>query len=119
MLKRTFKIIKRYDTRVLNILTKYKIIIFVLFVLGISIDIFFSKYRSDILLFSLLALWIVIIRINRYQSSISFKLSLLFLIGLFVSFLINRKSPVNDELVTWIYLLLGIGVVHSFWDLRK
>lgn len=89
------------------------------FIIGILGDIFYFKTSSDFRFFPFLFLWISILKFYRFKSNSTFKVSLVFLILLFIFFVFARNSPTTEKIATYIYLFLVVGVIHQFAELRS
>lgn len=99
--------------------SKNRILLPAIFFIGASVDLFYFQVSSDLRLFLLIALWVVVTRIYGLKSDSTFKLALGFLGLLFVFFIFNRNDPVTDKITTWIYLLLIVGVIQQFVEIKN
>lgn len=118
MINNYFSFIKRTFLSVEKKFAKIRLFLPVIFLFGLLADLFYFKVGSDFRLFPLLVLWILVLRIYRFRSDMTFKLALLFLSLLFVSFIVKRESFINERISTWIYVILVLGVVQQFLELR-
>ncbi len=95
-----------------------------LFYIGAFVDVFLMSspilsYASDLRIFLLLGFWLLIVKVGRLGSRVTFKLALAFLVILFFLFIFFRTQPSVERTATWIYLLLLIGIIQQFFKTRK
>lgn len=102
----------------LNLIVKFRLAILTLFFVGIITDVFFFPIASDIRLLLLILFWIFIIKIYNFNSTATFKVSLVYLGLLFILFIFFRNNPSLERVSTWIYLFLSIGLVQQFKEIR-
>ena len=103
---------------------RFRNIFLSMFLIGAIIDVFFMSspalsYSSDLRVFLLLIFWLFIIRDIKFGSTATFKLALVFLVILFFLFTFFRTQPSVERSATWIYLLLLVGIIQQFFELRK
>ncbi|MCL4418659.1 hypothetical protein M1146_00995 [Patescibacteria group bacterium] len=103
------------EKKIIKIRLPLAIILF----LGLIADLFYFSIPTDLRLFTLLLIWIIVVRAYRMASSSTFKLTLLLFVLLFISFLFKRESILNERISTWIYLLLATGVIHQFFEFKQ
>lgn len=97
-------------------LVKIRVPIFILFVSSLFIDAFIQKNYDLELAFSILT-WLLVVRAFNLKSSVTFKVSLIFLGILLVLFVIARTHPLVERISTWIYLFLAVGVIQQFREI--
>lgn len=103
---------------------KFRNVLFFLFCIGVIIDVFYMSslpmsYSSDLRIFFLLAVWLFVEKIWKFGSVATFKVALVFLVVLFFLFTFFRTQPSVERVATWIYLLLLIGIIQQFLEIRK
>ena len=105
-------------------ITQLSYILLTLFSIGALVDVFLMSsptlsYGSDLRIFLLLCFWLFIVKVGRLGSIATFKLALIFLAILFFLFTFFRTQPSVERTATWIYLLLLIGIIQQFFDVKK
>src|SRR3989344_397819 len=95
-----------------------------IFFVGLFIDNFLLpsstlSIATDIRLLLMLLFWIVIVRIFRFTSVATFKLTLVVLIVLSFLFIFTPEYKPVERLASWVYVLLVTGVVQQFFESRK
>lgn len=102
------------------------ILLLLAFFAGFILDVFYIKrpesyidLNPDIRLFSLLILWLVIVRFSRFTSIATFKLTLIFLIILSVFFVFFRDNAAVERLASWVYIYLLTGVIQQLFESQR
>jgi len=102
---------------------QFQLLLLSIFSLGFIGDVFFlsktSDWGSDIRLAALTIFWLIIGRLNKFHSTATFKLTLVFLILLAFLFTFFQTHPSVERVATWVYIYLFIGIVQQFWEVRK
>lgn len=103
-----------------------RLLLLLVYIAGFIADIFVIKLKliytdwdSDIRLFSLLLLWLVIGRAYHFTSLTTFKLSLCFLVIFSFIFIFFRDHPSIERIASWIYIYLAVGLVQQVFERRK
>lgn len=86
---------------------------FVFILLG---SILSSSASSDIIIFSVLGLSLIIIFFYRLPSKFIFILCLVLLGIMFVEFLLSGPSSNTEKTAVWIYLFMGVGIVRQWLE---
>lgn len=89
---------------------------------GVILDIFFLKGSFDVIVFFLLADWIILTVVCKLGAKFSFYVSmLLLLLSIFLSFfqkfLLLAESPLESS-VKWVYLFLLVGLVKQSFEIK-
>jgi len=102
------------------------LIFLAIFFSGFIVDVFFIKpentytdWVSDIRLFSLLFLWLIIWKISRFTSIATFKITLILIVILSFLFIFFPGNPSSERLASWIYVFLATGVIQQLFEVRK
>lgn len=111
-------VLKNKWESLLRILIPFRMMLVMLFFIGVFVDVLLPV-GSDMRLFPLLLLWIFIIQLFAFKSTATFKVTLGFLGVLFFLFLFARNSPSLDKLSTWIYFFLLIGIIQQFREIAS
>lgn len=102
---------------------EFQVLLLIIFVIGFLTDVFYFPivldWGSDFRLFFLVILWLFIVRISRFSSRATFKLSLGFLILLFALFMVSRDYPPTERIASWIYIFLAIGIAQQLFEKPK
>ncbi len=101
---------------------EFKVFLMVLFFISFIFDVFFLPstfdLASDVRLFFLVFLWLFLSKLSHFTSRSTFKVTIGFLIILFLFFLLFPASPILDRIASWIYIFLCIGVVQQLLESR-
>lgn len=114
-MKRAFSLLANIEA----FLQSFTLILVGGFTVGILIDFFNYQDNSDIRLFFLLALGILVSRVLRLKSDATFKFALFFLVLLFVFFISSRESEITERIAVWLYFILIIGIVQQFFEFKN
>lgn len=95
-----------------------------IFFVGLFVDNFLLpsstlSITTDIRLLLLLLFWLWIVRIFRFTSIATFKLTLVILIVLSILFIFAPEHKSVERMASWVYMLLVTGVVQQFFESRK
>lgn len=104
--------------KLVRILKPFRMMLLMLFFIGVFVDVLLPV-GSDIRLFFLLLLWIFIIQLFAFKSTVTFKVALSLLGVLFFLFFFDRNHPILDRFSTWIYFFLLIGIIQQFRELSS
>lgn len=85
-----------------------------LFVVAIFADIFFLNKSSDLIIFSILVLYLFFIKIFELKSKLTFLLSLVLLTVMFFDYLLTGTSVSTEKAAVWLILFLIIGVIQQW-----
>lgn len=100
-----------------------EILLLCIFIVGCIVDMFFIPptfdLGSDGRLFALVALWIFVSKLSGFNSMATFKISIGFLIILFIYFIFFPANPAIERVGSFLYMFLLIGVVQQFFEKRK
>ena len=94
--------------------TKIRSALLVLFFVGVALDVFFLKVSSDLFLFLLIFLWILVSKVYGYKSTATFKVTLFFVLLLLALFIITPGQTSSERISTWIYLFLAVGIIQQW-----
>lgn len=104
--------------RIGRILTHFRFILITIFILGVIVDIFTNSH-SDMNLLLLCALWVLVIKLFKFNSAITFKGTLIFLILLFALFIMGPDQKSIERIATWIFLFLALGIIQQFREVNS
>jgi len=104
--------------RISKFLSKNKFLILIFCGFGILLDIFFLKLTSDFLIFFLTGLWILVVRLYKFEGRVSVAVALGFLI-LCPFLLIFKKEAIAEKAAIWVYMFLVVGVIQMFIEVKK
>lgn len=100
--------------------------LFIAFFSGFIVDVFFIKVEdtytdwvSDLRLFLLLALWILIVKVYRFSGLKTLKLAFAFLSILSLIFIFSGSNSYTERLASWVYIYLATGVIQQLIELRR
>lgn len=102
-----------------GLLRKYKEITLGLLLVGSFFDILFSAYLSDILFFSLLLLFVFLIKVYQLKTRDVLAFTLIYFVILFIFFIAERDNYHTDRVVTWIFFLLFIYMFQELMNLFR
>lgn len=102
------------------------ILLLMVFFIGFIADIFFivpiqsyKDWGSDARLFILLILWIIVVKVSRFTSIATFRLTLLFLAVLSFLFIFFREYHSTERVASWVYIYLATGVIQQLFEARR
>ena len=104
--------------RISKFLGKNKFLILIFCGLGVFFDIFFLKFTSDFLIFFLTGLWILVVKLYKFEGRVSVGMALGFLV-LCPFLLILKKEAIAEKAAIWTYMFLVVGVIQEIWLLRS
>jgi len=104
--------------RISKFLGKNKFLILIFCGVGILFDIFFLKLTSDFLIFFLMGLWILTIKLYKFEGKVSLGVALGFLV-LCPFLLILKKEAIAEKAAIWTYMFLVVGVIQMLIEVRK
>lgn len=81
---------------------------------AIAMDVFFLKESSDFLIFSILAIYIILIKLFKITSRLTFSLCIALLIAMFVNYVFTGTSISTEKTAVWLILFLVIGVIQQW-----
>lgn len=91
----------------------------ILFVYAIIfIDIIFNNISNSGFILGIIGLWIYSIHVNKYSSKSSYVFSFVLIIISVITIYLSLEFSVN-KITTYAYLLLIIGIIHSFIEQKK
>ena len=114
MLKNLFSNIWFYF--ILKQLRRFRFFLITIFFIGVIVDIF-SNANSDASLLMLCVLWILIIKLFNFKSAKTFKVTLAFLVTLFLLFIISPDQKPIERVATWIFLFLFLGIFQQYKEI--
>lgn len=85
-----------------------------LFVASIFADILFLNKSLDIIIFSVLIIYLVFLKTFDLKSKSTFLISLGLLIIMFVSYLFTGTSVSTEKAAVWLVLFLVVGVIQQW-----
>lgn len=92
-----------------------KIIILLFIISGMFYEVFFIASFLDLLVLSLVGIWIIFLIKFKLKAKISF-INCLFFLLLSLIYLVLNKDLFAEKLANWAYLFLTIGIVQSLWE---
>lgn len=99
--------------KISNFLNKYRFLILTCCGIAILFDIFFLRFTSDFLIFFLTALWVLVVKLYKFEGRVSVAVALGFLI-LCPILLIFKKEAIAEKAAIWTYMFLVVGVIQLF-----
>lgn len=97
-------------------LKENKKIALVLLTVSIFVDIFLIKTSSDIVIFSILFLYVIFIKMFQITSRRTFLLCLALLTAMFINFLFVGTAVSTEKGAVWLILFMALGI---FQQLRE
>lgn len=94
-----------------NFLNRYQFLILITCVVGVLFDIFFLKFTSDLVILFLAGLWVLTVRLYKFEGRDSIKVALGLLI-LCPILLIFKKDFIAEKAAIWVYMFLVVGVIQ-------
>lgn len=88
--------------------------ILALLVVAIFADILFLNKSSDLIIFSILTLYVFFIKIFQLKSKSTFLLSLVLLAMMFFSYLFTGTSASTEKAAVWLVLFLVVGIIQQW-----
>lgn len=113
------KHIKEKFNQIHQWLKEYPLIIFVVFISGFLADIFAVEFESDLRKALVLLIYWLYLRFSASKSQLTFMITLIILIGIAGSFLINGPSALTERMAVWLVLLLAFGIIQQWRELGK
>lgn len=108
---------KKQQENAFKFLIKYRTQILVFFIIGVFIDIFFiDEYFDPINLF-LLSFWLVSIRNFKFKSNLSGKVTIFFLVLAAVTYQINKNMA--EKTAVWAFFFLSVTVGQQILEVKK
>lgn len=104
--------------KLFSILAPFRLVLITVFFAGVIIDTFL-EFRSDLILLAFCLLWILVGRLFKFNSTITFKAVLAFLILFLILFIFSQDKGYVERIATWIYLLLAIGIAQQFREVTS
>jgi hypothetical protein len=101
-----------------SFLDKYRFLILILSGISILFDIFFLKFTSDFLIFFLTGLWVLVVKLYKFEGRVSVAVALGFLV-LCPFLLIFKKEAIAEKAAIWAYMFLVVGVIQMFIEVKK
>lgn len=97
---------------------KISLVALLLAALGIFFDIFIIGSRSDLRILFLISLWILSIRLHKFETWITIAVALA-LLALCPFALIFGQDSVAEKAAIWAYLFLMVGIVQKIIGSRS
>jgi len=113
-----FGALNKMFNKISNFLNKYRFLILIFCGVGILFDIFFLKLTSDFLIFFLTGLWILAVKLYKFEGRVSVGMALGFLV-LCPFLLILKKEAIAEKAAIWTYMFLVVGVIQMLIEVRK
>lgn len=119
MVKYIRKLVKKHIS--LPVLRTIRPILLTVIFLSIISDILLVAARSDIIIFSILAMYVFSIVVFRIRSRLTFSFSLLLLFIMYAQYIIfiPDVSPGAEKAAVWLFFFLGIGMIQQWKELRS
>lgn len=105
---------KRYIAVLLSILRRHKSAVLIALLIGVMVDVVGIAFKSDLIIFGLLGLYILAIRIYKLPSKIAFFICFFILTLLLFEFIATGASLHTEKAAVWLFLFMGIGIVQEF-----
>jgi len=100
--------------KTVSFLRENKKTLLTLFVIAIFADIIFLNKSSDLIIFSILILYLFFIKIFELKSKLTFLLDLVLLTMMFFSYLFTGTSASTEKAAVWLVLFLIVGVIQQW-----
>ena len=104
----------KYAKRVAFFLKENKKTVLALIIVVIFADSIFLKENSDFVIFSILILYVVLIKMFQIKSKSTFLLCLTLLGTMFISYMFTGTSISTEKAAVWLVLFLGIGIFQQW-----
>lgn len=105
---------KEYIVSWLLIIKQNKSAVYTAFLLMIFADIF-SELQSDIIIFGILGLHILLIRFFKLESKTTFLFCFPILGALFVGFIITNTSIYTEKAAVFLFFFMAIGIFQELF----
>lgn len=112
--------------KLISVLSKakgFQIFLLLFFFAGCIFDIFFTvlpvNLNSDIRLFFFLLLWIFLSKISHYTSMATLRITIFFIVLLFLLYIFFPTYPPVERVASWVYMFLLISIVQQFFESKK
>lgn len=100
--------------KIILFLKENKKTLLTLFVVAIFADTLFLNKSSDLIIFSILILYLIFIKIFELKNKLTFLLSLVLLIMMFFSYIFTGTSASTEKAAVWLILFLAVGVIQQW-----
>ncbi len=100
--------------KIVSFLKENKKTLLTLFVVTILADILFLKKSSDLIIFSILFIYLFFMKILELKSKSTFLLCLVLLSTMFLGYLFTGTSALTEKAAVWLVLFLIIGVIQQW-----
>ncbi|MGB9911201.1 MAG: hypothetical protein ACPLKP_01205 [Microgenomates group bacterium] len=104
--------------KIKKFIKKYQLVILIFTIFGILFDIFLVKFISDLVILFLAGLWILTIKLYKFEGRDSVKVALGLLI-LCPILLILKKDFLAEKSAIWVYVFLVIGVIQMMFEVLR
>ena len=98
----------------ISILRENRRLIFALFVFTVFVDILLIKTNRDIVIFSLLLLYVIFIKNFQIKSKETFLLCIALLTVMSVDYLFTGASVSTEKGAVWLILFFGIAIIQQW-----
>lgn len=95
-------------------LRKNKKTFLTLFTVFIVVESLSQRLSSDVVIFSALLLYGILIKIFQIKSAFTFLLCLLLLVEMSIGYLLTGASISTEKAAVWLILFFGIGVIQQW-----
>lgn len=95
-----------------------KILLFLVFFGLLFIDIYYSTIYLDRNILWVIMVGVLLTKIYKFKSSVTFSLSLIILCLYWYYVFFNENLGISNRLITWIYIILLFGLIQQFIELR-
>ena len=92
--------------------------LFYVYFIVILILVFFMNMTNNYVFLMLISLWIMLIIIYRFESSVSYLLALFFLLLCPVLFILNQET-IAENAAMWVYFFLVIGTIEAIVENKR
>ena len=110
---------KKYINSWLTIIKQNKSAVFTAFLLMVFGDIFFWQVQSDILIFGILGLYILIIKSFKLESKITFSFCFFILGFLFIGFVFTGTSINTEKAAVFLFFFMAIGILQKLLKINE
>lgn len=77
-------------------------------------DAFFVSISSDLIIFTLIAFYVLISLLFKNRSRLTFSLCLVFLFILFLEYIKSGVSEKSEKIAVWLVIFIAVGVIQQW-----
>lgn len=79
----------------------------------------YTDWYSDVRLFSVLVVWLLISRLFRFGGNETLRISFLILVLLSLFFTYNLDTVIRERLASYLYVFLVTGVTQQLFEIKR